>query len=184
MSSDVIKEKMWNHCVDIDNICNDNSSATVAQIADVDQCNDAADIESDDDHSERRSNCSDYERIEVQCSPVRETVPSCRREEPEPGRSEYASVLVRFVSSNDPEAAPTAEKLTGDRRNRRPGDTGEKKKKRFTKNVLQLVPDYLTKGSKRKRRKKKTGGLSSSLGSLKTTLVEPTVDEDLGIDLR
>ncbi|XP_031835348.1 ephexin isoform X2 [Nomia melanderi] len=181
--SAVIEGKAANH-LDIDNGRDDKRSATVARAAGVDQCDDAAETEPDDDHAERRSSCSDYERIEVPCSPVRETVPSFRGGEPEAGGAEYASVLVRSVSPSDPEAAPTAEKLTGDRRNRRPGDTGEKKKKRFAKNVLQLVPDYLAKGSKRARRKKKAAGLSSSLGSLKTTLVEPTMDEDLALDLR
>ncbi|XP_029044050.2 uncharacterized protein LOC114876573 isoform X2 [Osmia bicornis bicornis] len=53
--------------------------------------------------------------------------------------------------------------------NERDGNRG-KKKNHFAKNVLHFVPEYLVKGSK--RRKKKKSALSSSLNSLKPSTLE------------
>lgn len=127
----------------------------------------------------------DYERIEL--VPYREetwNVPRKLCDNDEDGTTALCSKNVIATSlpiDELPRKSSSETRLDEERRliesltkelllaNERDGNRG-KKKNHFAKNVLHFVPEYLVKGSK--RRKKKKSALSSSLSSLKPSTLE------------
>ncbi|XP_078046429.1 ephexin isoform X2 [Augochlora pura] len=170
----VVEQKStWNRRLDNDN--NDNKyGINVTEIEHAGQ--------SSVQESRSRSSSSDYEKIELP-SRVEETprdtedkVSEKVEENPEIAldsgvdvKSVFSSVVIRELKSRIEEERSASEK---------------KKKKRFTRHVLHLVPDYLaSKGSKRAKRKK-IASLSSSLSSLKQTSLEPSTGTAVGVESR
>ncbi|XP_033342459.2 ephexin isoform X1 [Megalopta genalis] len=163
----------WNRPLDNDN--NDNNSGT--NVVETEHAG-----QSSGQESRSRSSSSDYEKIELP-SRVEETsrdtedkVSEKVEESSEVSldedvvvKSMFPDVVVRELKSRIEEERNAGEK---------------KKKKRFTRNVLHLVPDYLaSKGSKRAKRKK-IASLSSSLSSLKQTSLDPGTGAPVTVDTR